>query len=210
MSFLNNVESRVFFRLVRVFSFFMAFVGLIAMLYALVVIISNFLPTKSSIEVSFSDVQKAIQSNYNKENSNNTSSSSAAQKNKQSQDFQNKITSLTQIVLRKLKLPQDNFVSIYDNINTNVYNIDEKYRKFYLDGLYDVLEKAPADKLNDYYRQYNNLFDEKIQSIFESKIKKQSVQPKYLVIALSGLGIIFMYSIILALLAIERNTRKES
>lgn len=73
-----------------------------------------------------------------------------------------------------------------------------------------MLEKPPSDKLNNYYRQYNNLFDEKIQSIFESKIKKQSVQPKYLIIALSGLGIIFMYSIILALLAIERNTRKEA
>ncbi|AHF97775.1 MAG: hypothetical protein ACP5GK_08030 [Desulfurella sp.] len=213
MSFLNKVESKVFFRLVRVFSFFMAFIGLIMLIYALVVIVGNFLPTKSSVEVSFNDVQKAIKANSYQENpdtTNATNSNATTQINERTQYIQNKITSITQLILKKLNLPQDNFENISNNIVSNINNIDAKYQKSYLDGLYEVLEKAPANKLDDYYRQYNDLFNQKINSIIESKMKKQSSQSTYLIIALSGLGVIFMYSIILALLAIERNTRKEN
>ncbi len=209
MSFLNKVESKVFFRLVRVFSFFMAFVGLIILVYALVVLVENFLPTKSSVEVSFSDVQKTLQTNSNQENTTNATGITQ-KKNEQDQYFQNKITSLTQLILKKLNLPQDKFEDIYNTIESNINSIDAKYQKSYLDGLYDVLEKAPKDSLDDYYRQYNNLFNQRIEAIYESKIKKQSSYSTYLILALSGLGVIFMYSIILALLAIERNTRKEN
>ena len=141
MSFLNKVENKIFFRLVRVFSFFMAFIGLIMLIYALVVIVGNFLPTKSSVEVNFSDVQKAIKTNYYEENpdtTNATTSNNTAQINERTQYIQNKITSITQLILKKLNLPQDNFENISNNIVSNINNIDAKYQKSYLDGLYEA------------------------------------------------------------------------
>jgi len=83
----------------------------------------------------------------------------------------------------------------------------------FLEGLKDIMQKAPVGQKINYGNKYFSMYQEKYNSAKEEAQNKQIESAQNISLAtsltLGGLGTIAAFGLILVLLAIERNTRQD-
>lgn len=101
---------------------------------------------------------------------------------------------------------------IKETIRNITLGIKEEYRIQYLTSLKEIIGQAPTDSKIDYANQFTTIFKQKIADVESNKEIKQMIAFKNFAIyagtILWGILIIALFGLILVLLAIERNTRK--
>ncbi len=124
----------------------------------------------------------------------------------------NKFDSLINEVVNQFPKGTVDAERVKETMRNITLGIKEEYRVQYLTSLKEIIGQAPINSKIDYANQFTTIFKQKIAEVESSKEIKQMKAIKNFAIsagtALWGVLIIALFGLILVLLAIERNTRK--
>jgi hypothetical protein len=102
---------------------------------------------------------------------------------------------------------------IKEALQVTTKELNEDYKIQYLKDLNDVVKKAPVESMGKYAENFTVMFQQKVIEMTTNKEIKQLTALKNFAIyggtIIGGILIIAIFGLILVLLAIERNTRKD-
>lgn len=198
MNVLDKVEQKGFFNLTR----WLAFV-IVGLLSISIIIASLFLIKTFTVSENVHISPKEVISSFNKQENGSTSNQESI------------IASKSDDVLEGLKMPPILLDIMDDPANRNVIrnylvNIENDNRQSFLDEMADTIAKARESKIGDsdaanaYVAMYK-----KRQLELQELVSQQKTKRMYsLGIFATSLLLLALFSLVLVLLAIERNTRK--
>jgi hypothetical protein len=198
MAFLETVEKRLLFRLTR----FLAFVVILALSLALIIGAVSFagdlIPNQSS-EVTFNEINSELHPPH-ESNQHDTNTSPIRE------DFQSSLD--LPLVLQPYFSSSDNRVVLMRHMD----GLDSSERIEYLDNLSRVV-RASESKREDTIEVINKYFELKQAQLTLAKADSAARTQRLIYMVASAFSIMFliaMASLILVLLAIERNTRSHA
>jgi hypothetical protein len=125
----------------------------------------------------------------------------------------NKIEGLINEVVNQFPQGTYDRQKIKEALQETTKELNEDYKIQYLKDLNDVVKKAPVDSRGKYAANFTGMFQQKVIEMTTNKEIKQLMTLKNFAIyggtIVGGILIIALFGLILVLLAIERNTRKE-
>ena len=196
MSFADSLEQKFLFILTRFLALFIIGCLLIAIVVGGIMFSEKLFP-KNDTKVTPTEVMEAIKPPVNP----------------QSQPEQQPVLDIN--ILPGIKIPfilQKHFNNP-DSIKTLkewIENVPKEQRNEFINELAAVVEEAEKTKANviEAINQYKELKFSKIKNLQLAKDEASNMRLKYLEIGFGCVALIALFSLILVLLAIERNTRK--
>jgi hypothetical protein len=202
MSLIDSFENKLLFSLTRYLAILIVF-GLIVAIVIGAVVASGTLSGKISAKVEVSEVLEEIKPPVATEES-STSSVNPSQSTPSDKNWLPGI---------KLPFPLQKYLSTPQNIKVLrgwLDNVPEDYRQDFIDEMAAVVVEADKQKLNasEAMNAYKVLKLRKLEAKRQAKAELEGMRVYYAAAAGSGVALIALFSLILVLLAIERNTRR--
>lgn len=190
-----KIEQKVFFRLTRAF----AWIVIVAALIAVVSSGLYWLKTSGTpdITVGYNEVQSAMEENA--QSGDKSTPPPVSRKDNEKDEFGSDVEDL-------VKALGENNRKI---VNAWIENKKKQDRKTFVRGLVKTLRKAPEGEKSDAANAYRKLWDEKMeQRDMESSARSANKSMAQLIFA-AAFSAAALFSLILIMLAIEKNTREK-
>jgi hypothetical protein len=202
MSLIDSFENKLLFSLTRYLAILIVFGLIIAMVIG-AVIASGTLSGKVSARVGVSEVLEEIKPPVAAEES----TPSSVKPHQSTPSDKNWLPGI------KLPFPLQKHFSAPQNIKVLrgwLDSLPEDFRQEFIDEMAAVVVAADKQKLDatEAINAYNVLKNAKLETRRRAQVELEGVRVYYAAAAGSGIALIALFSLILVLLAIERNTRR--
>jgi hypothetical protein len=237
---IEQIERSIFFRFTRLFAWLLIIPAIIAFGAASVFFVKNYFAINSPkpIEVKYAEVKLLVE-NKDQEQKDQSSSSTPLMKNdldSKTEATINEIimefkTSIRKYSENKIQetIRQNPFYSqnyLRSQLEQKLSDLDKELkselttkalamkdieeRKQFFSGLLDVIKQSDFEDKGKAYDQYNRLWQDKKATAEESINRTKNQQTLLITVIASSFASIALFSLLLVLLSIERNTRNAS
>ena len=200
---LEQVEKRVFFTITRVFAWVVILPAFLALVFAGYKVATSYVAGHKSIEVTYEEVKAELERQENPWNAQKPADTKKKKDRKDDWKNEADLKELLDILGNQVDRPKAEEI-----IKTQVMRHDPKDRTEFIRGIISIVKRAPIEKRLLAIDAYISLWDAgaSLRDTEEMALKGERSSQLWMLGA--AFGVIAMFSLILILLAIEKNTRR--
>jgi hypothetical protein len=198
---IEKIEKNIFFKVTRIFAWLIIAPAFLILLYSGYKSLKSFI-TPSSPVVTYNEVKSIMEGKTNYSDFEGKKSQKSARESKF--DYRKAMDNLLDAFGSQINREKGE-----ELFEKRLSAVDEKDQSRYMDGLISVVKSAPeGDKRFDATDTYHQLWLTKKIAIIGKESSDVLNKPLYLGLLAGSLSIISVFSLVLILLTIEKNTRK--
>lgn len=203
---IERIEKNIFFRFTRIFAWLIIAPAFLALVYSGYKVLTGFVTGSETVKVTYEEIKEVMEGSKNPWDVNKGESQSFGKSEKDQKKYTKEINEILAIFGNKLD--REKGEQVFRNV---IMKVDEKDRKQFIKGLISVLKKAPSDdRLPNVADTYISLWEvKKTASDMEAASKKADKIVSLWILA-GAFAAISVFSLLLVLLAIEKNTRHKT
>jgi hypothetical protein len=198
---IEKIEKKVFFRFTRLFAWVIIIPAFLALIYSGYHLLQTAAAGASSITITYDDIKKATEGNT-------ADGMSGLSGSMRAEDHLNKYTKQINMLLDILGPQVDRFRA-EELLKSQILREEEKDRRQFIEGLIEVVKKAPEALRLQVIDTYMALWNAKKIERANTAAEKNQKRMLYIGTLVGAFSTIAFLSLMLVLLSIERNTRQE-
>ena len=199
---IERIEKNIFFRFTRIFAWLIIAPAFLVLAYSGYKVLTGFVTGSEAVKVTYEEIKEAMEGSKNPWDVKGESQS-FGQSEKDQKRYTKEINEILDIFGNKLDREKGEQV-----FRTVIMKTDEKDRKQFIKGLISALKKAPNDdRLPNVADTYISLWEVKKTARDMEAASKKADKIVSLWILAGAFAAISVFSLLLVMLAIEKNTR---
>lgn len=203
---IERIEKNIFFRFTRIFAWLIIAPAFLALVYSGYKVLTGFVTGSEAVKVTYEEIKEVMEGSKNPWDVNKGESQSFGKSEKDQKKYTKEINEILDTFGNKLD--REKGEQVFRNV---IMKVDEKDRKQFIKGLISVLKKAPNDdRLPNVAETYISLWEEKKTASDMEAASKKADKIVSLWILAGAFAAISVFSLLLVMLAIEKNTRHKT
>lgn len=197
---IEQIEKNIFFKITRIFAWIIITPAFLILLYSGYKSLKSLIPLSSPV-VTYGEVKSIMEGKANYSDFEGRKSQKSTRENKF--DYRKAMNDIFDIFGSQINREKGE-----ELFKEWLSYIDEKDHGRFMEGLISIVKSAPEDKRFDAMSTYKSLWDTKKNARNSEASSDVLNKPLYLGLLGGALSIISVFSLVLILLTIEKNTRK--